>query len=259
MSKDPITVALIQRRLHTKILGQKLLCFDTLSSTNDTLKQMTDAVDGAVVVADKQTAGKGTKGRSFYSPENDGVYCSVLLCQPLSPEKVGLLTCAAAVAVAKAIESLCPLSVSIKWVNDLLINQKKVCGILTEGVFDPETGLISRAVIGIGINVHTDNFPEDLEMTASSLWKESGVSLERTAVICAVLEELEKVLETFENGTFLEEYKRRSMVMGKAVTVINGAAQFTAKAIDITPKGELLLENENGIFSIASGDVSVRL
>ena len=259
MPKDPITIAAIRRRLHTKVLGQKMQYFDTLPSTNDTLKQMTDAIDGTVVIAGGQTAGKGTKGRSFYSPENDGVYCSVLLRRPLSPEKVGLLTCAAAVAVAQAIETLCPVSVGVKWVNDLLINGKKVCGILTEGVFDPETGLISRAVIGIGINVHTNDFPADISLIASSLWKESGITLSRGEVIATVLNELEKVVKTFESGAFLEEYKRRSVVLGKEITVIKGAEQFTAKAIDINLKGELLLENEQGVFLLASGDVSIKI
>lgn len=259
MRKDPLTAAAIKRQLHTKWLGQKTECFDTLPSTNDHLKRLPDGTNGTVVIAGEQTAGKGTKGRSFYSPRNDGVYCSVLLCRPLAPEKVGLLTCAAAVAVARALENVYPVTVAVKWVNDLLINGKKVCGILTEGVFDPDTKEISRAVIGIGINLHTEFFPDDILPIASSLQKESGVFVPRSQVIAAVLEQLEIVLETFENGAFLQEYKKRSIVLGKEVTVIQGGQSFTASALDINEKGELVLQTAQGIFPLSSGDVSIRI
>ncbi len=254
-----LTANAVQALLHTKTLGNTLYVYPLLPSTNDTAKtSAANAVHGTVIIADHQSAGRGRRGRSFFSPCGSGVYMSVILREDLLAEKVGLLTTAAAVAVARAIESLIPAQVQIKWVNDLLINGKKVCGILTEGTPN-DNGGYHFAIIGIGVNVSTLHFPSEIDETASSLLRECGEAPDRAALIAAILGELETVLTQMDSGAFLEENRRRSAVLGNMVTVIRGNETFAARAIAIDDAGALIVETDVGKKTLSSGEVSLRL
>lgn len=233
--------------------------FAQLPSTNDHAKQIAAlSPHGTVIVADRQTAGRGRFTRQFFSPADDGLYMSVILKEGVTTQTVGLLTCAAAVATARAIERFIPLPVHIKWVNDLLINDKKVCGILTEASLTPH-GDYAFAVIGIGVNVTTAHFPKELETVASSLQKEAGTAPARAQLYTAILEELDAVLTALPARAFLAESRARSAVLGKTITVVCGNETFTAKAVDIDDNGALVVRTADGERTVYSGEVSVRL
>lgn len=255
-----MTTDAILSKLTTRAIGRRLHIFDTLPSTSDEIKTLAEqnAPHGTTVIAHHQSAGRGRRGRSFYSPEGDGIYMSILLSGPIPAKDSGRITCAAAVAVARAIEALTPASVQIKWVNDLLINGKKLSGILTEGKLDPDSGMLDYAVLGIGINLSTADFPPELQAIATSLKMATGVAPDPDTLVAEILNRLEPVLH--ESSTvFLEEYRRRSAVLGKTVTVFRGAETFSARAVAIDDTGALLVETETGTCALSSGEVSVRL
>ncbi len=244
----------ITAQLRTKHLGRHLEVFKTLPSTNTYLKEQNDLPHGAVIIAADQTAGRGRRGRDFFSPQG-GLYMSILLRRTLTASTVGLLTSAAAVAVADAIEAVCPVSVQIKWVNDLLVNSKKVCGILAEGA--PADGW---AIIGIGVNVDTKVFPRELTAIATSLYKESGKTVSAEQLAAAILNALEPLVEHIENPAFLEDTRRRSAVIGKDITVFHGNETFLAHAVGIDDAGGLIIQKHDGTPCVlTSGEVSIRL
>jgi BirA family biotin operon repressor/biotin-[acetyl-CoA-carboxylase] ligase len=163
------------------------------------------------------------------------------------------------VAVARAIERLCPLRVEIKWVNDLYVSGRKLCGILTEAGLDPVTGRLDYVVLGIGVNVAPIQFPPELETLATSLGNE-GCVVDRNALIAAILNEWERAYATMDSGDFLCESRRRSCVLGKRVTVSRGNEIYVATAVDINEQGHLLMRRDSGETEVlASGEVSVRL
>ena len=250
---------MVRALLDTAMLGNTIEFYEQVPSTNDMAKAgAATAAHGTVIIADRQTAGRGRFTRQFFSPQQDGIYMSVMLKQGVRADTVGLLTSAAAVAVARAIERLIHATVHIKWVNDLLINDKKVCGILTEASLAPD-GTYDFAVIGIGINVSTMQFPAELDAIASSLLKECGVCPDRAALCATVLQELETVLSDLESRAFLQESRTRSAVLGKDITVICGDKRYTAHALDIDNNGGLVVQTENGMHTLCSGEVSVRV
>ncbi len=243
----------ITATLKTQHFGRHLEVFDTLPSTNTYLKQQNNLPHGAVIVAADQTAGRGRRGRAFFSPTG-GLYMSILIRRALTAKTVGLLTGAAAVAVANAIETVCPVAVQIKWVNDLLVNGKKVCGILAEGA--PADGW---AIIGIGVNVNTADFPQELTDIATSLYKESGKTVSAEQLAAAILNALEPLVENIEEPLFLEETRRRSAVIGKDITVLRGNETFSAHAVGIDDAGGLIIQTDSGETVLTSGEVSIRL
>ena len=253
-----VTENAIRDKLKNRIFGRDIRVASVLPSTNDTAKALaaTGASEGTVVVADRQTAGRGRRGRTFLSPEG-GVYMSVVL-RPAADVDPGLVTCCAAVAVARAIGRFCDLSVGIKWVNDLLVDGRKVCGILAEGGLDSATGGLSYIVLGIGVNVGRVDFPTELEAVATSL-EAQGASIDRAALVAAILEEWESLYATLPAGEFMEEYRRRSVVLGRSLTVMRGDERFTAVADAIDDRGHLVVRTDAGQMTLRSGEVSVRL
>lgn len=254
----PITEAAIRAMLHTTTFGSDLRVEPVLSSTNATAKELAaaGAQSGAVVVADRQTAGRGRLGRFFASPMG-GVYMSLIL-RPETDIDPGLVTACAAVVVARALRRLCDLSIGIKWVNDLFIRGRKVCGILAEGGLDPATGKLSYIVLGIGVNVQKATFPEELESIVTTL-EDEGAAVDRAALIAAILEEWEAAYATLSTGDFLADYRRLSVVLGRQVTVARGGEIFSATAEVIDDAGHLLVRTADGLLTLRSGEVSVRL
>ncbi|MBQ8683082.1 MAG: biotin--[Clostridia bacterium] len=247
----------ILSRLHTHAFGRPLTVVEETASTNTDLRQMAaeGAPEGSTLIANAQTGGRGRRGRSFFSPTG-GIYLSTLL-RPSSHARPELITSCAAVAAARAIERLCPLEVGIKWVNDLYIRRRKVCGILAEAGFTAD-GRMDYIVLGFGINVAPMVMPPELEAIATSLGNE-GEPPQREALIAALLEEWEAAYATLDTGDFLQESRRRSVVLGQAVTVIQGEASFPATATAITDDGHLLVTAHDGEHLLKAGEVSLRI
>ncbi len=251
-----MTAAHIAAQLHTQTFGRALTVEPQLPSTNTAARALAQsgAQEGAVVVADTQSAGRGRRGRSFFSPVG-GVYMSIVL-RPPTTVTAGDITACAAIAAARAIERLCPAAVGVKWVNDLFIHDRKVCGILTEGECAPD-GTLAYAILGIGINVAPTAFPADIP--ATSLANE-GYSVDRAALIAAVLEEWEALYTNYDAAYILAESRRRSVVIGREVTVRQGDTVYPATALDINEHGHLLVRTSAGdITALSSGEVSIIL
>ena len=237
--------------------------FEELDSTNRYLKDLAakGAGEGTVIIANKQSAGRGRLGRSFFSPEEKGIYMSVLLRPDIPLERAVLITSMAAVAVARAIGQVCGITAKIKWVNDIFLNRKKVCGILTEAGINYEKGTLEYAVLGIGVNVGEMEFPEELKEIATSVSNECGFEVSKDALIDEILAELENWYPTLADGSFLEESRKRSVLLGKEIRVVDEMhpeGGYIATAVDINELGNLIIER-NGVQSVLnSGEVSIR-
>lgn len=235
-------------------------------STNDMAKTLASggAPEGTVIAADCQTGGRGRMGRSFQSPAGMGVYLSVILRPQLPPDKLLHLTCAAAVAVRRAVEDACGFAPDIKWANDLISNGRKLVGILTELSLEAESGSIQYAVIGVGINCgqNSEDFPEELRRTATSLRQETGVSPDRNRLAAAMVRRLAELSASVQDGpaAWLDEYRRSCVTLGRRVVLISAAGERRyAQAVDVEPDGALLVEREDGTRErVNTGEVSVR-
>ena len=215
--------------------------------------------EGLVILAGEQTAGRGRLGRSFFSPGATGLYMSLLLRPGLPPEQCIRITTAAAVAVCRAVEKLTGETPGIKWVNDIFLHGRKVCGILTEAAFDGQAGL-QYAVLGIGINVMPPEggFPPEIAEIAGSLFSEF-VPGRREIVAAEVLNCLAEVLQGLADGKHAEEYRARSIVLGQRVNILGGSGG-EAVVTDIDPECRLHLRRDDGREEILStGEISIRL
>lgn len=237
--------------------------YKTVTSTNDLAKQY--ALDlkpeGTVIVAREQTAGRGRKGRSFYSPSSTGVYISVLLRPELTAEKTLYITTAAAVAVAKAIEKISGKEAKIKWVNDIFVDGKKVCGILTEGAIDFETGKMQYAVLGIGVNIKKpeNDFPSEIQNIAGSVFDTTDKEVS-SIIVAEILNNFMNYYKNLANKPFYEEYKKRMFLIGKQLTVYSGKDSYPAVAIDLDEELSLVVKDENGnIKKLNTGEVSIKI
>ncbi len=233
--------------------------FDTLPSTNTSL--MAAAKSGepnkSVYIAATQSAGRGRRGHSFVCPRDAGLYFSMLLRGPIKKSAVPLLTPYTAVIVAEAIEALCPLSVEIKWVNDLFIQGKKVAGILTEGEFSGD-GDLSFAVIGIGLNRTPASLPQEVAAIASSLGSFAPPP-EAAPLLAEIINRFYSNLSRLFDASFLPEYRRRSLLLGKRVHTVIGGKTVEGIARSIDESGALLLDTPSGTICLQAGEVSVKL
>lgn len=250
--------------LNTREFGRKMDVFKSVDSTNIFAKSLAQlgAVSGTTVIAETQTAGRGRKDRSFYSPSGMGLYMSIVL-RPRLPvhEAAGLITSYAAVVVARAIQNLTGLDPKIKWVNDIYIEGKKVCGILTEASVDFESGMLDYAVVGMGVNVAGNKFPEELKDTVTSLLQECQKKISRSLLAAEILNQFESQYDELSAGRFLEEYAARSNVLGKEVTVLAGNGDtYTATAKRIDGQARLVVELPGGEEqTLSSGEISIRV
>ena len=244
-------------------LAKKVIVLEETDSTNRYLKELAaeGAEEGTVVIAERQSHGRGRLGRSFFSPEEKGIYMSVLLRPEIELQKSVRITSMAAVAVARAIERVCGVKAQIKWVNDVFLNNRKVCGILTEAGFDQEGKRLSHAVLGIGVNVGTMEFPEELRTIATSVCNECGKEVSREELIVEIVRELAYWYPSLQDGSFLKESRERSLLLGKDILVVGttGQESFGAKAVDLDDMGHLLIEKDGKIQLLHSGEVSIRL
>lgn len=244
-------------------LVNDILYFDQVDSTNIRAKQLAEqgAPDRLLVVAQTQTAGKGRRGKGWVSPKGSGIWMSLILRPELEPGSASMLTLAAALAVSKGIETVSGLKTQVKWPNDIVINGKKVCGILTE--MSSELNHIYYVIIGIGINVNMSEFPEEIRSVATSCLIEGKKELKRALLIAAVMKELKYYYELFlqqkDLSLFMDDYQSRLANIGKEVTVIGAKESFSGIAMGIDRTGELLVQMEDkSIRKVVSGEVSVR-
>ena len=258
-----ITASELKSMLHTKWLGSRLEYFDETDSTNNQARRLaeTGAPHGTLVVADCQTAGKGRRGRSWVSPHGTGIWMSVLLRPTFSPVYASMLTLLAGMAVVKGVRCATGLVPMIKWPNDAVLNEKKICGILTE--MSTEDDVIRYVVTGIGINVNTEEFPPELAKTATSLKLELGENVKRSRIIAAVMEALEEYYEVFvktcDMSGLKEAYDGMLANKGRQVCVLDPRGEYRGTALGIDEKGSLLVEREDGsVTAVISGEVSVR-
>lgn len=239
--------------------------FPIVSSTNTVLKEMAEqgAPEGTVVIAEAQNAGKGRMGKSFYSPPKTGIYVSILL-RPMIPAKESLfLTTSAAVATAKAIEDVSEKIADIKWVNDVYIDNKKVCGILTEGAFNVETNHLDYAIVGIGVNVcpPEGGFPKEIENIATTVFdRQTDSTNKRSILIAHLLDYFMEYYKDFGSKKYVKEYIKRSMILGKEISIIENSNTIPATAIEIDKKCRLKVQLKDGSTRwLSSGEVSIRV
>lgn len=238
---------------------------ENTQSTNIDARQMAEngAKEGTVVIAESQTGGKGTRGRSFSSPKGTGLYMSLLLRPELEFSKALSITCAASVAVCRAIEQISGEKVYIKWVNDIYSeDNKKLCGILTEAVLNDDNCSVKYVVLGIGINVFEPDggFSDEIKDIAGAVFKneEKNDELKQKLTKC-VLKEFWRLYEKLLKGTFLEEYRQRSCILGKKIDVIKDNFKKSAVALDINDDFSLKVRFSDGSEeTLYSGDVSIK-
>ena len=253
----------LEQGLKTKTMGQSIYFYEETDTTNNRASELAleGAPEGTLVVAEKQTAGRGRRGKVWESPLGTGIWMSLVLRPQIMPAEASVLTLLCGLATAEAIEAETGLSAGIKWPNDILINGKKAVGILTE--MDCEMSEVHFVIPGIGINVNTASFPPEIAEIATSLYLECGKTVSRRRLVHKVLERLEEHYETFlRTGSFaamLEDYRKHCITLGKEVHVL-GREPFFAEALDITPEGELLVRRaDNGKEEVVfSGEVSIR-
>lgn len=253
----------LEQGLKTKTMGQTIYFYEETDTTNNRARELAleGAPEGTLVVAEKQTAGRGRRGKVWESPLGTGIWMSLVLRPQIMPAEASVLTLLCGLATAEAIEAETGLSAGIKWPNDILINGKKAVGILTE--MDCEMSEVHFVIPGIGINVNTASFPPEIADIATSLYLECGKTVSRRRLVHKVLERLEEHYETFlRTGSFaamLEDYRKHCITLGKEVHVLD-REPFFAEALDITPEGELLVRRaDNGKEEVVfSGEVSIR-
>ena len=259
---DRVSEPEIRRWLKAETIGARMEIHDQLDSTNIRAKALaaTGAPHGYLVIADSQRQGRGRFGRSFFSPEHSGVYITYVLRPKTTAERAAMITSMAAVAVARAIEAVADVRAGIKWVNDIYLNGRKACGILCEASMDFESGMLEYAVLGIGVNVSSMEFPDELKDIATSVSNECGQPVSRSRLIAEISNQLEALYPQLETGGFMAENRARSIVIGREVTVLRGDERFRAKALDIDAQGRLVLQGEDGIVRrVGSGEISLKL
>lgn len=261
-SPDVLSVEELESVRQTAWAGSKIVYYDVADSTNIQAKRLAEegAVHGTLVVAERQEAGRGRRGRAWESPEHKGIFMTLLLRPDFEPQKASMLTIIAAMAVAKAIRGMMRLSAEIKWPNDILLNGKKICGILTE--MSTEFDAINYVVIGIGINVSNRQFGKEAAEIATSIAIESGMQVNRAGLIEAVWEWFEFYYDRFcKDGNLdgiREEYDSFLVNRNRQVRILDPKEPFAGMAKGIASTGELIVETEGGTKLVSSGEVSVR-
>lgn len=262
-SPDHMTEYEIQSRLSSHWMGNRIVCLDKTGSTNTEAKKLAEdgAEHGTVVIAQQQTAGRGRRGRLWESPPGTAIYATAVWKPDFLPDKASMLTLAASVGIAKAIEAETGLNCGIKWPNDLMVNGKKICGILTEMSAEPD--YIHYVVIGFGINANQDRFPEELEGKATSLKREYGRQVCRTSLLVKILENLEQIYTVFSKtedlSGLLEDYNSRLLNKDCDVRILEAGREWEAHAEEVNSLGELLVTRPDGSRqAVYAGEVSVR-
>lgn len=256
-SDNILSAEIISAEKSAENLGGKIIVLSETDSTNNYAKELASngAAHGTVVAAEKQTGGKGRLGRRFESPSGKGLYISVIVRPTFDISFAPLITSAAAVAVSETVEKMCGHDTAIKWVNDVYMNGRKICGILTEASLGLEAKNLEYAVIGIGINVLETEFPDELKEKATSIENETGVRLDRNKLCGELLSRLEYYLDRIENRGHFDGYRKREMLTGNMVTATVGNETVTGRAVRIDDNADLvILTDDNTERKLNSGE-----
>ena len=258
--KDLLTHQSISHKLETKIMGNNIVHFETIDSTNDYAKKVASQVsEGTVIISEEQTKGKGRMGRQWNSKSKEGIWMSIILKPKMIPQNAPFITLIAGASIAKALNDL-GVETTIKWPNDIIINNKKIAGILTE--LSAEIERINYIVLGIGINVKTMEFSQEISEIATSLYKE-GHKISRVDIVRNILEKFEKLYLKYINEGSKEETLNRcrdySAIIGKDVYLIKGEEKELVRCLDMNQEGNLVVRTKDNIIKeIMSGEVSIR-
>lgn len=259
---DSISETELKSLCRTEWAGQEIRYFPVVDSTNIKAKQLAEEgyPMGTLVVAEQQNAGRGRRGRSWESPRGSGIFMTLLLKPEIHPYNASMLTLVAALAVSAAVTKKTGRPAGIKWPNDIVMNGKKVCGILTE--MSAQFDYVNHIVIGIGINVNSTAFPEELSHMATSLYLETKKSYHRAELIEETLEQFEKYyaeyLKTEDLSGLVKEYNSHLVNLHQIVKVLDPKEPFEGKAMGITPRGELIVDTWESRRLVSAGEVSVR-
>ncbi len=263
LNPDVLSYSELKSRIRNNWAGGEIYYYEETGSTNIDAKRLGEegAAHGTIVVADKQNAGRGRRGRAWQSPAGKDIYFTILLRPSFEPDKASGLTLVMALSVAQAVERKCNLKAGIKWPNDVVLNGKKICGILTE--MNMETDYIQHVVIGVGINVNLDEMPEEISQTATSILREGGEKTARAELLQEVLARFEENYGMYEKELDLsymrEEYNSHLVNVGKQVKVLDPKGEFEGIARGINASGELLIETPDGkVAEVYAGEVLVR-
>ncbi|HEX2897298.1 MAG TPA: biotin--[acetyl-CoA-carboxylase] ligase [candidate division Zixibacteria bacterium] len=259
---DVLSATEISFNLKTKLIGKVIHSFNTVKSTNDIAHQLAEkgAVEGTIITAEKQTLGKGRLGRSWHSPEKMGIYVSIILRPKFSPDKAPGLSIMSALAVAETLISNNIKNVQIKWPNDILINGRKVLGVLTE--LSAEKNRINYVIVGIGINVRQseNDFPPNIRALATSVKRETGQEILRVELFKQLLVNFEKEYALYKKSQLaksLARIRKISSLLKQEVALKWNGAVVTGMALDIDPTGSLLIQSGENRLTISSGEVTV--
>lgn len=252
--QNNLNIQEIQKNLKYK---HNIEIFDSIDSTNKYLKSKINEKNyGAIVISNEQTNGYGKNNRQFISNKDTGIYMSILINPNCLIEESLKITILTSVAVLSAIKSVYNLDVKLKWVNDIILNDLKVGGILCESQINLNNNIIDNMIVGIGINVKEFDFPPSLKNIATSIENNTNIKISRNELISEIINFFD--LYFIDNKNYLNLYKENSYVLGKDITVIQNNRQFFAKAIDIEDNGALIVQEQEKIIKLISSDISIR-
>lgn len=252
--QNNLNIQEIQKNLKYK---HNIEIFDSIDSTNKYLKSKINEKNyGTIVISNEQTNGYGKNDRQFISNKDTGIYMSILINPNCLIEESLKITILTSVAVLSAIKSVYNLDVKLKWVNDIILNDLKVGGILCESQINLNNNIIDNMIVGIGINVKEFDFPPSLKNIATSIENNTNIKISRNELISEIINFFD--LYFIDNKNYLDLYKENSYVLGKDITVIQNDRQFFAKAIDIEDNGALIVQEQEKIIKLISSDISIR-
>ena len=261
-SADILTSDEILPVLKTRYIGREIIYFDSIGSTNNiaAIGAQKGCAEGLVVIAEEQTSGRGRLKRKWCTPKFSSIAFSLVLRPDIKPQDASGITLVMGTAVCRALRNVTNLDVRIKWPNDIIINRKKVCGILTE--MNSEMDAVNYIIAGVGLNINIKYFPEDLKNIATSLYIECGHEISRRSVLVGVFREFEALYDDFKNNglkNIIDEFKSYSVTLGERVSVISVNEKFEGTAVDVTDDGLLVVElDDKTKRKVISGDVSIR-
>lgn len=252
--QNNLNIQEIQKNLKYK---HNIEIFDSIDSTNKYLKSKINEKNyGTIVISNEQTNGYGKNDRQFISNKDTGVYMSILINPNCLIEESLKITILTSVAVLSAIKSVYNLDVKLKWVNDIILNDLKVGGILCESQINLNNNIIDNMIVGIGINVKEFKFPPSLKNIATSIENNTNIKISRNELISEIINFFD--LYFIKKANYIDLYKENSYVLGKDITVIQNDKQFYAKAIDIDDSGSLIVQEQEKIIKLISSDISIR-
>ena len=257
---DILNYANISHGLNTKFVGNEIIHLNTINSTNTYAKTIAEEKEnGVVIISEEQTMGRGRIGRQWKSNKGEGIWMSIILKPNIKPTKAPFITLIAGASITKALNNI-GIDTKIKWPNDIIINNKKIAGILTE--LSSEIDMINYVVVGIGINVKTLEFDDEIRNIATSIYKE-GYDNSRVDIVRNILQEFEyfysKYIENDDNDEVIEVCKKYSAIIDKQIYIINNDERELVKCIDLNKEGNLIIEtSDKEIREIISGEVSIR-